>query len=62
MDISGDVASALAVRQGADQQAVSLSAVKRQAKVDLEVATMAMNTVKPASSDPNRGRVVDTSA
>lgn len=62
MDIDSNPGAALMLRAGAAQQQVSLSAIKRQAQQDVAVVTMATGAVQAPSSDPNRGRVVDTHA
>ncbi len=59
MDVTTDPGAALIMRAGGSQQAVGLSALKRQAKTDADVVTMALQTVKNGSSDPNRGQHFD---
>ncbi len=59
MDVTTDPGAALILRAGGSQQAVGLSALKRQAKTDADVVTMAMQSVQHGSSDPNRGKHFD---
>ncbi|MEI8393598.1 MAG: hypothetical protein WCF85_02605 [Rhodospirillaceae bacterium] len=61
MDIDSPGA-ALMLRQGGDMQQVSLSQIKRQAKADAAVVTMATDLVKSMPSNPALGRTLDTTA
>ncbi|MEI6984805.1 MAG: hypothetical protein WCK65_01635 [Rhodospirillaceae bacterium] len=61
MDISMDPGAALILRQGADQNKISLGAIKRQARADADIVNMAIDTVKSTPVDASRGTAINTS-
>ncbi len=62
MDVSTDPGAALMLRMGPSQQTASLSALKREAKNEATVATMAMQTAGAPPPGSGRGQAVDTFA